>query len=186
MPFPRPPSGSWAYVGPDTPRVRALNRQWPAGTRLLSLRRTTGFEFAAWQLGDGWGLNVFYRQTHAGLPFGALNATWIKEDSSDPSFKARVLTRGWDHGVRLPAAIRKPQPLPDLFESHVPVVPLWPGFALDTAFYGAIVLLLWSAPGVLRRRTRKRRGRCPACGYDLRGLARCPECGGTMGAAAPR
>jgi hypothetical protein len=64
----------------------------------------------------------------------------------------------------------------------LPIHPLWPGFALDAAFYGTIVFLLWSAPGVVRRRSgrnRKRRGRCPACGYDLRGSAGgpCPECG---------
>jgi hypothetical protein len=61
----------------------------------------------------------------------------------------------------------------------LPLLPLWPGFALDTAFYGTLTFLLWSAPGVLRRRSRLRRGACPACGYDLRGNAggRCPECG---------
>lgn len=32
-----------------------------------------------------------------------------------------------------------------------------------------------SATRALRRV--RRRGRCPACGYDARGLARCPECG---------
>lgn len=32
-----------------------------------------------------------------------------------------------------------------------------------------------SAARALRRI--RRRGRCPACGYDARGLARCPECG---------
>jgi hypothetical protein len=56
--------------------------------------------------------------------------------------------------------------------------PLCPGFALDTAFYGTLVFLLWSAPAVLRR-LRKRRGHCPTCGYDLRGAPAgpCPECG---------
>jgi hypothetical protein len=57
---------------------------------------------------------------------------------------------------------------------------LWPGFALDTAFYGTLVFLLWSAPGVVRRRARLRRGACPACGYDLKGGSAggtCPECG---------
>jgi hypothetical protein len=63
---------------------------------------------------------------------------------------------------------------------RLPLLPLWPGFALDTAFYGALTFLLWSAPGVLRRRSRRRRGACPACGYDLKGgsaAGKCPECG---------
>jgi hypothetical protein len=61
----------------------------------------------------------------------------------------------------------------------LPLLVLWPGFALDTAFYGTIVFLLWSAPGMIRRRTRKRRGHCPTCNYDLRATsaAPCPECG---------
>jgi predicted RNA-binding Zn-ribbon protein involved in translation (DUF1610 family) len=63
----------------------------------------------------------------------------------------------------------------------VPTRVLWPGFALDTAFYAAIAFTLWSAPGVVRRRLRRARGRCAACGYDLTGApsgaATCPECG---------
>jgi hypothetical protein len=59
----------------------------------------------------------------------------------------------------------------------LPAFPLWPGFALDTAFYGAIVFTLWSAPAVIRRRVRGARGHCSACGYDLKGAPTCPECG---------
>ena len=65
-------------------------------------------------------------------------------------------------------------------EHQLPYSPLWPGFALDTAFYGTLAFLLWSAPGFVRRRVRKRRGLCVGCGYDLRGAAGggpCPECG---------
>jgi hypothetical protein len=53
------------------------------------------------------------------------------------------------------------------------------GFALDSSFYAAIAFGLWSAPGFVRRRLRRARGHCPACGYDLDGakLAECPECG---------
>jgi hypothetical protein len=60
----------------------------------------------------------------------------------------------------------------------------------ESAFH--IILPLWipfvalAAPGVplwtvhIRRRLRKRAGKCPMCAYDLKGLpeaAACPECG---------
>jgi hypothetical protein len=63
--------------------------------------------------------------------------------------------------------------------AYLPMSVLWSGFALDTAFYDAIALTLWSAPAVIRCRLRRARGRCPACGYDLTGAssAKCPECG---------
>jgi hypothetical protein len=61
----------------------------------------------------------------------------------------------------------------------VPAIPMFPGFALDTAFYAALAFTLWSAPAVIGRRLRRVRGHCSACGYDLKGApnATCPECG---------
>ena len=54
----------------------------------------------------------------------------------------------------------------------------WPGFAINTVFYAA---LLWIpfVPFVLRRHIRRKHGRCIKCGYDLRDnlAAGCPECG---------
>jgi predicted RNA-binding Zn-ribbon protein involved in translation (DUF1610 family) len=62
----------------------------------------------------------------------------------------------------------------------LPVVPLWPGFAINTIFYASILWLLFAAPGFVRRRIRIWRGLCAACGYDLRGHTSgagiCPEC----------
>jgi hypothetical protein len=67
---------------------------------------------------------------------------------------------------------------------QVPLAPIWPGLALNALFYAAILWLLWSTPGAIRRTLRRRRRRCVSCGYDLRGAASsstdCPECGGTM------
>ena len=66
----------------------------------------------------------------------------------------------------------------------IPLRPTWPGFAINTIFYAAIVAILWvlwSSPFVVRRIIRRKRGRCIKCGYDLRGTSGgeggCPECG---------
>ncbi len=61
----------------------------------------------------------------------------------------------------------------------LPLRPAFPGFIINTAFYGAILWMLWSTPCAARRLIRKRRGRCLKCGYDLRHAEHevCPECG---------
>ena len=61
----------------------------------------------------------------------------------------------------------------------LPLRPIWPGFAINTIFYAAILWLPIRSPFALRRHLRRKRGLCVGCGYDLRGdLARgCPECG---------
>ncbi len=60
-----------------------------------------------------------------------------------------------------------------------PLRPLWPGFAINTLFYAAILWCLFAAPFALRRRRRIKRGLCSKCAYDLRGTSSetCPECG---------
>lgn len=59
----------------------------------------------------------------------------------------------------------------------LPLRPVWPGFAVNAAFYAGMCWVLLAAPGVVRRWRRRRRGACAACGYDLAGLEACPECG---------
>ncbi len=63
----------------------------------------------------------------------------------------------------------------------LPLRPLWPGFAINTIFYAAILWLLAFGPFAVRRVVRRKRGHCIKCGYDLRGTSGggggCPECG---------
>ncbi len=60
----------------------------------------------------------------------------------------------------------------------LPYRPIWPGFAINTILFAAILWLPF-APFHLRRYVRVKRGHCIKCNYDLRGTSGgvCPECG---------
>ena len=68
------------------------------------------------------------------------------------------------------------------------LLPIWPGFAINTIFYATGLWLLGLIPVAVRRHIRFGRGQCRACGYDLRGREHgkasepsvCPECGGAQ------
>ena len=66
--------------------------------------------------------------------------------------------------------------IPDLAESRI----LWPGFAINTIFYAAMLWLLLAVPGFVRRRIRTRRGQCPACAYPIGTSNVCTECGAAV------
>lgn len=69
----------------------------------------------------------------------------------------------------------------------LPLRPIWLNFVYCILFYAAIAWFLFFGPGALRRWLRKRRNRCPRCGYDLRDneSSHCPECGDQRRADAP-
>jgi len=93
------------------------------------------------------------------------------------SARAEQLNDVWsEHGLSVPLVMRH-----DLaFRAELPLCPVWPGFLVNTVFYALILFPLVQIPFVVRRLIRRRRRRCPQCGYDLRGAlpgAGCPECG---------
>ena len=59
----------------------------------------------------------------------------------------------------------------------LPLIPVWPGFVLNTLFYATLLWLLIPGPFVLRRFIRVRRGLCPACAYPRGESNVCSECG---------
>ena len=84
-----------------------------------------------------------------------------------------ALTSEWpEHGGTTSTAIH-------YGDEVLPMAPIWPGFAINTIFYGAILWLLILGPVALRRHIRHKHGHCVNCGYDLRGAEHeaCPECG---------
>ncbi len=113
----------------------------------------------------GWPMLAMWGSFGVELPRGAPKAVhW-----------AVALPRQDVHGVR------------DDWTRVIPLAPIWLGFAVDTLFYGlawVVLIALVVGPGALRRASRRRRGRCLRCAYDLRGIpaGACPECGATHGA----
>lgn len=93
-------------------------------------------------------------------------------------------TRG---AIRVRAASTYKSNTRDPGAGTLPLIPVLPGLAVNTALYGTTWWLLLFAPGELRRAVRRRRGHCPACGYDLGGdlAGGCPECGLGRHASAP-
>jgi hypothetical protein len=78
------------------------------------------------------------------------------------------------------AAVLVPQHdgLPNLpWDRLLPLRPIWPGFAINTIFYAAILWLLIPGPFVFRRYIRRRRGLCPWCAYPMGEAEVCTECG---------
>jgi hypothetical protein len=110
-------------------------------------------------------------------------AEWHSHDVSGvPRRVEATMHEAAAHAAGLRTGIEHPSfiPVGKSYEPRrLPVLPTWPGFAVDTLLYALILWLLISGPFALRRLIRIKRGRCPKCGYDLRHALSggCPECG---------
>lgn len=117
-----------------------------------------------YMLQAGWPVRSLYRSKN-GVTFDYLG--WPRPiDMWEPEMLSE--------GVELPTGLRF---LDRQWRRFLPVVPLWPGFAINTIFYAAILWLLFAAPGFVRRRIRSKRGLCPACAYPVGTSPVCTECG---------
>jgi len=104
-----------------------------------------------------------------------------------------ALVSGWPlpclRGVQSPAGERWAVPVgrgavwPRDF---LPLAPWWPGLLADSVLLGLPWLLAPAVGRGVRAGVRRRRNRCPRCGYDLRSSpGRCPECGALNADAGP-
>ncbi len=126
------------------------------------------------QVDASWGLarqaltlervNFAGTESAHGWPFLALY--WWRDDAGSTGSGGTILrVHGddpWSDDVRI-----------------LPTLPIGRGFALNSVLFGSTWSVLLIVPAFIRGATRRRRGRCPACGFDLqRQLASgCTECG---------
>ena len=111
-----------------------------------------------------------------GVPRRCLaGAAWIG-GTRGPSFRATMQVR--PHPTIGPQGLPR-QNLP-WERYHVPVFPMWRGLLENTVIYGVLTFGFVSCFSQIRALRRMKRGRCPACGFDLNGVIVediCPECG---------
>ena len=79
----------------------------------------------------------------------------------------------WKGCVRLPEGIGWLGIRP----CFLPATPVLPEFLVGAVGYGAMAAAAIWGPGAIKRRRRRRSGRCLNCGYPLGGAAVCSECG---------
>ncbi len=164
---------------------RGYNVVWPvdrSGTMLReSPRWVHEFNGRAWWKDAALIPNMNNYAIACGWPVFSLTSWRTVQDGDEMRFPGVI-----HHGI----VWQSPSPahMRNTVEWVPPILalkPLWPGFAINTVLYAAILWVLFAAPFALRRRLRIKRGLCPACGYDLRGRGRapgnstdlCPECG---------
>jgi hypothetical protein len=133
--------------------------------------------------------------------FGSIDGDWVCLDSGDlglewcteglgvrtlclnrPSRHVLVQKSGW------PTLALQKREVGGLEEHHVllPLRPIWPGFAINTVFYAAILWALFAMSFVVRRRRRVRRGLCAGCAYPVGTSDVCTECGAPFGTRSLR
>ncbi len=108
-----------------------------------------------------------------GWPFRSMSASYLSIRRNGTWVYERWAT------VEVPRAIRPSWHLANgqMAFATVPVRPLVIGTVLNTLVWGSGVFGVWTLVRWRRGRVRAQRGECLSCGYLMRSLERCPECG---------
>jgi hypothetical protein len=158
---------TWWYVGPFEPsRIQAQ--------RNAAIEKWNQVTPSGWP--PSWGM--LDRLPHEGV---AKADRWLEDARGWPAVCMRCeFPRPFRGTLPVTGGIRLADAGADvvLDPRAIPYTPHWRGLFLNSAFYGALLWLIWLTSGTIRRRFRHRRGLCRRCGYDLRGgQTTCPECG---------
>ncbi len=175
------------------PPVRGLSSSEPPRIH-FTLRSRLGASRFTYSFHDKWVATVRGERL---VPRPEVIPSWMGSNISNTSGVSRIEdARGWPAlamhctvwkecegravwgGIRL--AMNRNRRTSSLGFRSLPLRPIWPGFALNTVFYAAVLWLLIPGPFVLRRFVRVRRGLCPACAYPIGESSVCTECGNSL------
>ena len=120
---------------------------------------------------EGWSVDF----NNAGLPFRALRAIELMYTYGSTQIVNDPPHGIWQAGFKPPTSFVEWSDAMRL--EKLPIRPVWPGFAINTLFYAAILWLLFAFPFTLRRWRRIKRGLCPKCAYPVGTSDVCTECG---------
>jgi hypothetical protein len=172
----------WAPFGPPVVREgqcdwpRRVPDDWPPTSTGLLTATSFGLTTVTGIASDGAGVGQSMNHLAAGFPWRAMamdEFIAIRPGSMSTEYTGLSGVPRWI-----------PRADPPLRRNHLPIQPMWAGFAANTALNLGVVGLLWYGLRSLIRLRRIRAGRCAACGYSLAGLAPaapCPECGRAHG-----
>ncbi len=146
---------------------------WPSTANYrgaIANRRLTYRKAQAGHMLNGGDLYV-QENVQSGWPARAMQVTWHLEawvGTHGPPSKAPIARSWLERGLQT-ESLKRAARFQDM-PLALPMLPVLPGFLLDTLFYAVPWWALLATPGLIKRWRRKRRGACVACGYDLRGL----------------
>ena len=114
------------------------------------------------------------------LPSGAIRITGDIRENCGAFFQTAGLPIKSLHGqawYRSGKTLQSSGLITTVTPSWLPLLPVWPGFAINTLFYAVVLWLVINGPLALRRAIRRQRGLCPACAYPMGESRVCSECG---------
>lgn len=139
------------------------------GTLIYELRATQSPETTAGNSTPRLTVVTWYE---FGWPFAILG--WPDPGATGGTKTARhgllqdcVSRLGWRYGI----------PLDESGYARIPLLVRWDGLIANTGLCSLPIWIIWQVAVSLRNRHRKHEERCISCGYAVRHLPICPECG---------
>lgn len=174
-----PPYVTERSTGPAYERLTTTALRTPEGVTVTPAGMLPAEHFHAFRRRSGWPLLCMesrFAERSEQTPAGGVRTLDLLTGKavSDRGQSVSWLSM-WDRGVAPPFTARMAGGGTVRFT--LPVKPLWPEFALNSAAWGAGLWALVVGRRRVIERVRASKGLCPGCGYEVSDLEACPECG---------